>query len=193
MKLIVGLGNPGRKYDKTRHNVGFIITSALVDKHGIRLSTKAFNSLVGKGRILGEDVVIALPQTYMNRSGQAVKALSSRRKIAPADILVICDDVNLSLGVIRIRAGGSAGGHKGLASIIEDLGDSGFARLRVGVGKETEAAHLSGYVLSSFARNETEILKRTVETAVECSERWVKDGAERAANLFNIKNRKEGR
>jgi PTH1 family peptidyl-tRNA hydrolase len=194
MKLIVGLGNPGTKYERTRHNVGFMVASALADKHGIRLGSKAYDSFVGKGRICGEEVAVALPQTYMNRSGQAVRALSSRRKVEPAEILVVCDDVNLDLGIIRIRAEGTAGGHNGLASIIEHLESRDFARLRVGISRrEGAGAQLSGYVLSPFVKSEVETLECAIEKAVECCETWVKDGAERAANLFNAKNRKEGR
>ena len=194
MKLIVGLGNPGTKYERTRHNVGFMVASALSDKYGIRLSSKAYDSLVGKGKVCGEEVAIALPQTFMNRSGQAVRSLSSRRKLEPADLIVICDDVNLELGIIRLRAEGSAGGHNGLTSIIEQLGSCDFARLRVGIGlREGAGAQLSGYVLSPFAKSEAGTLECAIEKAVECCETWVKDGAERAANLYNAKNRKEGR
>ena len=193
MKIIIGLGNPGRKYGKTRHNVGFMAASALADKHGIRLSTKAFNSLIGRGRVIGEEVAIALPQTYMNRSGEEVKAILSRKKTGLQDLLVVCDDVNLSLGIVRIRAGGSAGGHNGLTSIIEYLGSSDFARLRIGISKDTGSANLSGYVLSTFKKAEEAILDEVMETSADCCETWVKDGVECAANQFNLKNRKEGR
>lgn len=193
MKIIVGLGNPGRRYGKTRHNVGFMVASVLADRHGIRLNTKAFNSLIGRGKILGEEIAIALPQTYMNGSGEAVKAILSRKKTGFCDLLVICDDVNLSLGIIRIRADGSAGGHNGLTSIIEYLGSSDFARLRIGIGKDTGSANLSGYVLSTFKKTEEAILDEVMETSADCCERWVKDGVECAANQFNLKNRKEGR
>lgn len=193
MKFIVGLGNPGRRYEKTRHNVGFMAASALADKYGIRLSGKAFDSLIGKGKILGEEVAIALPQIYMNRSGQAVRSLLSRRKAGLGDLLVICDDVNLSLGVVRIKAEGSSGGHNGLSSIIEHLGSGGFARLRIGIGREAESAGLSGYVLSPFFKNEGKTLQEAIAASVGCCETWVRDGVERAANSFNTKNRKEGR
>ena len=193
MKVIIGLGNPGKRYEKTRHNVGFMVASALAGSHGIRLNTKAFNSLIGRGRILGEEVTIALPQTYMNRSGEAVRAMLSRRKTELCDLLVVCDDVNLSLGITRIRADGSAGGHNGLASIIEHLGSGDFARLRVGIGKDTENANLSGYVLSTFKKAEEAILDEVVETSVDCCEAWLKGGVERAATQFNLKNGKEGR
>ncbi len=196
MKLIVGLGNPGGKYEATRHNVGFMVAETLAAKHGIRLRTRAYDSIAGKGRIAGEDVAIILPQTYMNRSGQAVKAFSARNKVMPGEILVVCDDVNLSLGVIRLRRTGSAGGHNGLASIIESLGSADFVRLRVGIGRkdsgrEVGGPQLSGYVLSVFSKKEAEELECIVETAAECCETWIRNGAERAANLFNAKNRKE--
>ncbi|MDD5546367.1 MAG: aminoacyl-tRNA hydrolase [Candidatus Omnitrophica bacterium] len=202
MKVIIGLGNPGKRYEKTRHNVGFMVASTLAGSHGIRLNTKAFNSLIGRGRMLGEEVTIALPQTYMNRSGEAVRAILSRRKTELCDLLVICDDVNLSLGITRIRADGSAGGHNGLASIIEHLGSGDFARLKVGIGKprscmqerntDTESSGLSGYVLSTFKKSEEAILGEAMETSVDCCETWLKGGVERAATRFNLKNRKEG-
>jgi PTH1 family peptidyl-tRNA hydrolase len=191
MKLIIGLGNPGRKYENTRHNVGFKTAYALADKYKIRLNTKTFSSLIGKGRIFSEDVIIALPQTYMNNSGEAVRMIFLRKKMEPKDILVICDDVNLELGIIRIRPAGSSGGHKGLASIIDHLDSGDFARLRIGIGKETGSPALSGYVLSPFKKNEAKTLEGVIGSAVECCEAWIKEGAERAANRFNLKNRKD--
>ncbi len=191
MKLIVGLGNPGSKYGDTRHNVGFKVASALADRYGIRLNTKTFNSFIGKGRIFSEDVLIALPQTYMNMSGEAVRMMSMRRRMEPKDILVICDDVNLELGIIRIRPEGSSGGHKGLESIIKHMGSCDFVRLRIGIGKDTGNPELSGYVLSPFKKSETKALDSVIESAVKCCEEWIKEGAERAANRFNLKNRKD--
>lgn len=191
MKLIVGLGNPGSKYADTRHNVGFKAARALADRYGVRLNTKTFNSFIGKGRVFSEDVVIALPQTYMNMSGEAVRMISMRGKTEPKDILVICDDVNLELGIIRIRPEGSSGGHKGLESIIEHMGNRGFSRLRIGIGKDTGNPDLSGYVLAPFKKSEIKALEAAIESAVECCEEWIKEGAESAANRFNIKNRKD--
>lgn len=191
MKLIIGLGNPGRKYEDTRHNIGFKVARALADKYNIRLNAKAFNSLIGKGRIFSEDIIMALPQTYMNRSGEAVGMMFARKKMKPEDLLVICDDANLEFGIIRIRAGGSSGGHNGLASIIENLDSGDFARLRIGIGKDTDSPELSGYVLSPFKRNEAKTLEGVIGSAVECCEEWIKEGAERAANRFNLKNRKD--
>ena len=190
MKLIIGLGNPGRKYENTRHNVGFKAACALADKYSIRLNTKAFNSLIGKGRIFSEDVMVALPQTYMNNSGEAARMMFLRKKMEPEDILVICDDVNLELGIIRIRQAGSSGGHKGLESIIDYLDSGDFARLRIGIGKDTGSPGLSGYVLSPFKKNEAKTLEGAIESAGEGCEAWIKEGAESAANRFNLKNRK---
>lgn len=209
MKLIIGLGNPGRKYENTRHNVGFKVACALADRYNIRLNTKAFNSLIGKGRIFSEDVMIALPQIYMNNSGEAARMMFLRKKMEPKDILVICDDVNLELGIIRIRPAGSSGGHKGLESIIAYLDSGDFARLRIGIGrpcpaparrsvvcrqeqgKDMGSSDLSGYVLSPFEKNEAKVLDSMIEFAVKCCNVWIKEGAECAAVRFNLKNRKD--
>lgn len=191
MKLIVGLGNPGRRYEKTRHNVGFKVATALAEGTDIELNTEAFDSFIGRGQILGEEAMIALPQVYMNRSGEAVARIIARKKIKLNDNLVICDDADLPLGVIRIRARGSSAGHKGLNSIIENLETSEFARLRVGIGRRTEGSDLSGYVLSKFDKDEAKALDSAIERAVECCKVWVKDGTERAANIFNATSRKD--
>lgn len=189
MKIIVGLGNPGKRYEDTRHNIGFKVVRAFAERHNIRLSRKAFSSIVGNGRIFGEELISALPQTYMNNSGEAVRALVSRKRADIKDLLVVCDDVNLSLGILRLRESGSAGGHKGLASIIEYLDSGDFARLRVGIGKDAQSPRLSGYVLSQFRKEETQILETAIDRAVDCCMTWIKDGTERAASIFNQKNR----
>lgn len=190
MKLIIGLGNPGKKYEKTRHNIGFKVAETLAVKFNINLKTKAFNSLIGKGRIFSQDVIIALPQTYMNRSGEAVSMLLRRKGISREDILVICDDADLSEGIIRIRQAGTSGGHNGLESIIENIGFDTFSRLRVGIGRSKQEGGLSDYVLSSFGKEEMAAVKAAIEAAVECCELWIKEGFERAARGFNLKNRK---
>jgi len=191
MKLIVGLGNPGRRYELTRHNIGFKVVRVLADRWKIKLNSKAFQSLIGKGKIYGEEVIVALPQNFMNNSGEAVAALRIRKKAHLKDLLVICDDVNLSLGIIRIRARGSSGGHRGLDSIIEHLDTKEFTRLRIGIEKKGLKEGLSGYVLSPFNKDEVKILDEAVESAVKCSEIWVRQGTERAAHRFNVKNRKD--
>lgn len=191
MKLIVGLGNPGERYEATRHNIGFVVVSALADKWKIKLNSKVFKSLIGKGKFFKEDVIMALPQCYMNNSGEAVAPLLSRKKVKLKDLLVICDDVNLSLGIMRIRSKGSSGGHRGLESIIGSLGTGDFSRLRIGIGEKGLKGNLSDYVLSPFDKNEKRILGGVVNSAVSCCEIWIRKGTERAAHYFNVKNRKD--
>lgn len=191
MKLIVGLGNPGKRYEATRHNIGFVVVSALADKWKIKLNSKVFKSFVGKGKFFKEDVIIALPQCYMNNSGEVVAPLLSRKKVKLKDLLVICDDVNLSLGIMRIRAKGSSGGHKGLESIIGRLGTGEFSRLRIGIGEKGLKGNLSDYVLLPFDKNEKQILGEVVNSAVSCCEIWIREDTERAAHYFNVKNRKD--
>lgn len=191
MKLIVGLGNPGKRYEATRHNIGFVVVSALADKWKIKLNSKVFKSFIGKGKFFKEDVIIALPQCYMNNSGEVVAPLLSRKKVKLKDLLVICDDVNLSLGIMRIRAKGSSGGHKGLESIIGRLGTGEFSRLRIGIGEKGLKGNLSDYVLLPFDKNEKQILGEVVNSAVSCCEIWIREDTERAAHYFNVKNRKD--
>lgn len=191
MKLIVGLGNPGKRYEATRHNIGFVVVSALADKWKIKLNSKVFKSFIGKGKFFKEDVIMALPQCYMNNSGEVVAPLLSRKKVKLKDLLVICDDVNLSLGIMRIRAKGSSGGHKGLESIIGRLGTGEFSRLRIGIGEKGLKDNLSDYVLLPFDKNEKQILGEVVNSAVSCCEIWIREDTERAAHYFNVKNRKD--
>lgn len=191
MKLILGLGNPGKRYEATRHNIGFVVVSALADKWKIKLNSKVFKSFIGKGKFFKEEIIMALPQCYMNNSGEAVAPLLSRKKVKLKDLLVICDDVNLSLGIMRIRAKGSSGGHKGLESIIGSLGTGEFSRLRIGIGKKGLKGNLSDYVLLPFDKKEKQILGEVVNSAVSCCEIWIREDAERAAHYFNVKNRKD--
>lgn len=191
MKLIVGLGNPGKRYEATRHNIGFVVVSALADRWKIKLNSKVFKSFIGKGKFFKEEIIMALPQCYMNNSGEAVAPLLSRKKVKLKDLLVICDDVNLSLGIMRIRAKGSSGGHKGLESIIGSLGTGEFSRLRIGIGEKGLKGNLSDYVLLPFDKNEKQILGEVVNSAVSCCEIWIREDTERAAHYFNVKNRKD--
>jgi peptidyl-tRNA hydrolase, PTH1 family len=173
MKLIVGLGNPGLRYRNTRHNIGFI----LVD---------SFNKS-SKGKI-GKKVALLKPQFFMNNSGIAVKKAMEKFGGEPADILVICDDINLELGMIRFRAQGSAGGHRGLKSIIERLSTENFNRLRIGIGA-TKSGVLKDYVLSRFESSERKKLKEVIDKATEAVGVWIEEGIETAMNSYNTKNR----
>lgn len=192
MKLIVGLGNPGRHYVNNRHNVGFICVDLFARDHGIPLTQRGAHSKLGTGEIAGTRVVLAKPQTFMNLSGEAVAALVHRYKLASEDILVVYDDLDLPLGKIRIREKGSSGGHKGLKSIIEHLGTQDFHRIRIGIaplvseaGNLPEKVDAVEHVLSDFTDEEKTILQEVylrVATAIQCI---LTEGIVAAMNKYN--------
>ena len=159
MEMIVGLGNPGTKYAATRHNIGFDMITYLCDRYGIRLRDKEGFALTGKGRIDGQPVLLVQPQTYMNESGRSVRALKDYYKLEDENILILCDDIHLEVGQIRVRKKGSAGGHNGLKSIIAHLGTDGFARVRMGVGETPEHRDQISHVLGRFTREEESYLR----------------------------------
>ncbi len=186
MKLIVGLGNPGRLYTDTRHNIGFMAVKALVKALKIDLKKDKYSfSLSSKGKLEGKNIILAQPLTFMNLSGAAVSSLLRRYKINTQDLLVICDDLDLELGRLKIRPKGSSGGHRGLNSIIEHLGSDNFARLRIGIGRPSPKAGASEYVLSRFSKKDAPVLKEVLNRAVECCEVWISQGPEAAMNIFN--------
>ncbi|MFH1046372.1 MAG: aminoacyl-tRNA hydrolase [Candidatus Omnitrophota bacterium] len=190
MKIVVGLGNPGITYSATRHNVGFALIKYLARTEKIKLREKAFHCLLGRGTIGQVQVILALPLTFMNLSGQALAALAKRYNIALTDVLVVCDDAALPLGAMRIRPSGSDGGHKGLRSIIEELGSSDFARLRIGIGQPPTDAHqkpLTEFVLGKFSKKETPVIEKTIKDAAEAILLWIKEGAAPVMNRFNRK------
>lgn len=175
MKLIIGLGNPGLIYRNTRHNIGFMVIDNFIKVNRFKIA---------------KDIVLLKPNLYMNNSGTAVKKAVNKCKADLKDILIICDDVNLELGVIRFRASGSAGGHKGLESIIAALGTEAFNRLRIGISADKNAA-LRDYVLSKFRASEKKLLKETINKTAEAVSVWIQDGIETAMNTYNTKNIKE--
>jgi PTH1 family peptidyl-tRNA hydrolase len=188
VKVILGLGNPGLRYKFSRHNLGFLVVERLAKAKRIRITRRAFNSLYGQGTIGEQEVLLAKPCTFVNLSGQAANSIVKRKKIDLKDLLVVCDDINLSLGEIRIRGKGSDGGHNGLRSIIDALGSQAFARLRIGVGSPAQrAGGLSHYVLGRFNRQENKVISETIEKAAGASELWIEEGIERAMNRFNKK------
>jgi PTH1 family peptidyl-tRNA hydrolase len=191
MKLIVGLGNPGRKYEWTRHNVGFEIVDLLANRARAVWETapRGIEGLIARDR--GSDVVLAKPLTFMNASGPAVQGLLQFFKIDPADLFVIVDDVNLELGRLRARAAGSAGGHNGLKSIIDALGVGEFARLRVGVGRGDARRDLADHVLARFEPEERPIVAEAVGRAADAAELFVTEGIALVMNRFNRKEEKE--
>lgn len=185
MKLIIGLGNPGIGYRRTRHNVGFMVVSALADQREIRLRRSRLPCMVGEGEMGRERVVLARPLTFMNDSGLAVSGLVKRYQCDLAGLLVVCDDVNLDLGRLRLRRSGSAGGHKGLASIIRHLGTDGFPRLRIGVSGPPEGMDMMSHVLTPFRRAEWPVVHEAILRAALAVETWVYRGIEEAMNRFN--------
>lgn len=183
--LIVGLGNPGGSYAGNRHNVGYAVAKEFSGRHAIPVRRKGkLRSRVGVGEVGGKKVIIALPTTFMNRSGEAVARLVAFYGVHPKNVLVVSDDINLPLGRLRIRTKGSDGGHNGLRSVIAHLGTMEFPRLRLGIGLE-EAESVTDFVLGDFTEEETAIIRRGVERAAEAIETIVKEGAEKAMNEYN--------
>lgn len=186
MKLIVGLGNPGREYDETRHNLGFMLIDRLMERAGGRRFRAESNAWVAEVTIAGNRVMLAMPQTYMNLSGNAVAPLLERYGAGDAaNLLVISDEAALPFGMIRIRARGSAGGQKGLKSIIDRLGTQDFARIRLGVKPDHAVSDLSSFVLSPIPKRERERLEEMLERAADAVEVILTEGVERAMALFN--------
>jgi PTH1 family peptidyl-tRNA hydrolase len=183
MKLIVGLGNPGQRYERTRHNLGFLVIDRLAAQHRVALAEGICRSVVGEGFCGENRIVLAKPQTFMNLSGEAVECLA--RECSAQDVIVICDDLDLPFGRIRIRARGGAGGHRGVLSIIERLGGAPFYRVRVGIGRPQPEVDPVEYVLQPFSAEESEQLQSIVERAAESVISLLRDGPARAMACFN--------
>ncbi len=188
-RLIVGLGNPEPKYDRTRHNIGFEAVDKLADVWGISWqNNQKFQGFVGEGiSVNGQKVRLLKPLTYMNRSGQSVRAVLDWYKLSPDSILVIYDDMDLPPGRIRMRLSGSAGGHNGIKSIIAHLGGENFARLRIGIGKNKSNETIS-HVLGKFTPEEMEVMKKLLDLMIEAIELGIKQGLEKAMSLYNNKS-----
>ena len=185
MKLIVGLGNVGRKYEKTRHNIGFEVLESLAARSPGASSKEKFEGRLMDAMILGERVLLLWPHTLMNRSGQSVSAAAIFYQLEPADLLIVCDDFNLPLGKLRFRSEGSAGGQKGLDDIIKRLGTDEFSRLRIGIGPVPDAWDPADFVLSKFGASERPTVDETIDRAVDAVECWVKEGIAVGMNRFN--------
>jgi PTH1 family peptidyl-tRNA hydrolase len=187
LRLIVGLGNPGRKYAGTRHNAGFMVVDQLVHRWKIEWAgKKRFDAQVAKTERRGQRVILCKPETFMNASGEAVRAVGGYYKAPTAGLLVVVDDADLPLGEIRLRARGSSGGHHGLESIEQHLGTREFARLRIGIGRgETVVREITGHVLAEFSRAERELMDKVLTQACGQIECWVDEGISQAMNRFN--------
>lgn len=185
MKLIVGLGNPGKKYEHTRHNMGFDVIDLFSDLSQIDVDKNVFHGLSGRGDVFGEDVILFKPQTFMNLSGTAVREVVSYFKIPLDDVIIIFDDMALNPGRIRLRESGSSGGHKGMQNIIEQLGSEEIKRIRVGIGEPMENDNID-YVLSKPTKEERELIDEAIKDAVEALKEILKSGDfVRAMNKFN--------
>lgn len=190
MFMIVGLGNPTLQYEGTRHNVGFDVIDTIAEKYHISVTEKQKKALCGKGVMEGRRVLLVKPQTYMNLSGESVRALADFYKLDPeSEILVIFDDVSLDVGQLRIRKKGSAGGHNGIKSLIAHLGTDGFLRIKVGVGEKPKGYDLADYVLGHFTKEEKEILKDSYQAAAEAALFVVQGEIEEAMNRYNRKGK----
>jgi len=185
MKLVVGLGNPGRRYEGTRHNIGFAVLRELAVKFGHGPTKAKFNGEVVEAILDGQKALLLSPLTYMNRSGQSVQAAKSFYKIPDEDLLVVCDDLNLPLAKCRIRSRGSSGGQKGLEDIVRQIGSDDFARLRVGIGSPPEGWDRPDYVLSKFTKEELPQIKQIVHIAAEVVVAWACEGVEACMNRYN--------
>jgi len=185
VKLVVGLGNPGKEYDGTRHNVGFVVAERLAERSGCAFSLdKRLGARIAKTSLSGHDVVLIEPQSYMNLCGPVVAKVAREREVVPEDVLVISDDFHLPLGKLRVRREGSAGGHNGLRSLIGALGTDGFARLRVGIGEPREG-YAEQYVLKRFRPAERKAIDEALDLATDCAEDWCSQGTGSTMNRYN--------
>jgi peptidyl-tRNA hydrolase, PTH1 family len=186
VRLIVGLGNPGREYGWTRHNMGFLLLDEISREQGVPLERRGLKSVYGRGRLAGSEVILAKPQTYMNLSGEAVQRLLHFFKIDPGALIVLHDDLDLPWGKIRIRTGGSSGGHRGILSIQAAIGTAGFLRIKLGIGRPPfPGRDPADYVLEAFSEEEKEELSRILKRGAEAVETILARGPQEAMNRFH--------
>lgn len=185
MKIIVGLGNPGSEYEKTRHNTGFMVIDKIAEKYNIEIKKEKSKALIGTGEINREKVMLVKPQTFMNLSGEAVRGIMDFYKESIDNLLVVFDDIDLELGNIRIKERGSAGTHNGMKSVVQNVGTVDFKRVKVGIGKPKGNMDLVNYVLGKFFDDELKILTGSIEKAVDAVEIIVSGNVSKAMNLYN--------
>jgi len=188
MYLIIGLGNPGSRYEQTRHNIGFMVLKAIADRWEIDIKQKSFEALWNRGKIDGKNVLLAMPQTYMNLSGDAAVKLLTYYKVDVSNVIVIHDDLDLPFGTLRLKKGGGDAGHKGLKSIMVSLGSADFMRVRMGIGKPVDRTPVEDYVLQKFNPDESVILSDIIQTASEATSDIVSSGLQQAMAKHHTKN-----
>ena len=191
MKVIVGLGNPGREYAQTKHNVGFMLVDALAEKMGITDWQSKFDALIAEGRMGTEKILLVKPQTYMNESGRAVSPLMNWYKLMPEQLIVAHDDMDIPAGTIRIRKKGSAGGHNGIKSVLAHLGDENFSRVRIGIGRPLPGWTVINHVLAPFQEEDVPKIKEAIQYLLPAVECIVTEDTDKAMNLYNPKKVKK--
>ncbi|MBN1546111.1 MAG: aminoacyl-tRNA hydrolase [Syntrophaceae bacterium] len=190
MKLIVGLGNPGPRYQNSRHNFGFLVIDKLAGLYGIDLDRRDFEAHWGKGKIEGIPVLLAKPQTFMNLSGSAVRNLAGFFRVELSDVVIVHDDLDLPFATVRLKEGGGHGGHRGLMSVEDHFGDPGFTRIRLGIGRPGEQMTAEHYVLQPFPKEDEQVLAETVERACGAIKVMLTDGVQKAMSQFHSRNAK---
>jgi PTH1 family peptidyl-tRNA hydrolase len=192
VKIIVGLGNPGISYEWSRHNIGFLVVNRLAEIHHILVGTRRFKSLIGKGSIDSQSVILAKPMTYMNRSGEAVAKIVSFFQGGTKDLIVIHDDLDLPFGKLRIKQRGGDGGHQGIRSVIEAIGGNSFLRLKIGIGRPLGEMDPAEYVLTRFSAREKSSLDEALTRSAECLAVILREGIETAMNRYQKRRTTEG-
>lgn len=193
MKIIAGLGNPGSEYAATKHNVGFMLVDALADKLGIDSWQDKFEARIAQGFLGTEKIILVKPMTYMNESGRAVGPLLSYYKLAPEDLIVVHDDMDIPAGTVRIRKKGSAGGHNGIKSVLAHVGDEHFARVRIGIGRPLPGWTVINHVLAPFSAEDKPKIKEAIEYLLPAVECIVQEDVDMAMNKFNPKKQKKNK
>ena len=189
MYIIAGLGNPGKEYENTRHNIGFDVIDRLAEEENIAVMESKHKALIGKGYVAGQKVILAKPQTFMNLSGESIREIVDYYKVDDtAELIVISDDISLDVGQIRIRKKGSAGGHNGIKNIIANLGTDRFMRVKVGVGEKPKNWDLADYVLSPFTKDERPLVNLAIEHAAKAIEQMLNGDVDAAMNEYNRKS-----
>lgn len=185
MKVVAGLGNPGPEYKATRHNVGFMVAELFAARAGIALKKKGHQAIYGVGRCAGQELLVLLPQTFMNRSGASVASVARSQQLNLADLIVVHDDIDLPFGTLRIKVGGGHGGHNGLRDIRAAIGSGDFLRLRIGIGRPPAGGDVARYVLREFSPTEKKQLDDLLLLAVQALEKLLEEGVQPAMNAFN--------